>query len=123
MRKAIFILTVLFLSVVIFSSCNELKKMTEMAPEVKYFGKNVKLTVTPALKSDDGSDEIVFPTETVIGEKFKDNYPLVIFKTGKVQEDPLKEAYKSSYDFKDVIPYRKSMRGHSTVCVISRCSC
>ncbi len=135
MKKVIFISTLLFFTAVIFNSCI-LKKMVKNASKVefktspdrlemhagmveingsftfppKYFGKRARLTMTPSLKSDDGSDEIVFPIKTVIGEKFMDNYPIVIFKTGKIQENPMKEEYTDSYEFKDVIPYKKSMR-------------
>ncbi len=64
----------------------------------KYFAKNVKLVITPTLKSDDGSEEHSFPPQTIIGEKFKDNYPRISYKNG------------GSFSFKDTIDYKDAFR-------------
>ena len=109
MKKSIIILSSLFIAAAIFSGCNPLTKMVKKAGEVeyktnpnplemhaykvpidvkvtfppKYFGKNVKLVITPALVSDySSSDEILFKTQTVIGEKFEDNYQQISYKEG-----------------------------------------
>lgn len=124
MKKTIIILSALFLAAGIFSGCNPLKKMVNNADQVtykttpnplemhagkvaidvnisfpeKYFGKKVKLVITPALKADNGSDEIIFKTQTIIGEKFEDNYDVISYSEG------------GSFSFKDTIDYKSSLR-------------
>lgn len=125
MKKSIIILSSLFIAAVIFSGCNPLTKMVKKAGEVeykttpnplemhankvpidvkvtfppKYFGKNVKLVITPALVSDySSSDEILFKTQTIIGEKFEDNYEQISYKEG------------GSFSFQDTIVYDSKFR-------------
>ncbi len=124
MKKTIIILSVLFLAAGIFSGCNPLKKMVKNSDQVaykttpnplemhagkvaidisitfpaKYFGKKVKLVITPALKADNGSDEIIFKTQTIIGEKFEDNYDVINYKEGGV------------FTFRDTIDYQSAFR-------------
>ncbi len=125
MKKSIIILSSLLIAAVIFSGCNPLTKMVKKAGEVeykttpnplemhankvpidvkvtfppKYFGKNVKLVITPALVSDySSSDEILFKTQTIIGEKFEDNYEQINYKEG------------GSFSFQDTIAYDSKFR-------------
>ncbi len=125
MKKSIIILSSLFIAAAIFSGCNPLTKMVKKAGEVeykttpnplemhaykvpidvkvtfppKYFGKNVKLVITPALVSDySSSDEILFKTQTIIGEKFEDNYEQISYKEG------------GSFSFQDTIIYDSKFR-------------
>ncbi|NPA67820.1 MAG: tetratricopeptide repeat protein [Chlorobi bacterium] len=125
MKKSIIILSSLLITAVIFSGCNPLTKMVKNAGEVeykttpnplemhankvpidvkvtfppKYFGKTVKLVITPALVSDySTSDEISFKTQTVIGEKFEDNYEQISYKEG------------GSFSFQDTIEYDPKFR-------------
>jgi Tfp pilus assembly protein PilF len=124
MKKTIIILSALFLAAGIFSGCNPLKKMTKNAGQVtykttpnplemhankvavdvsitfppKYFGKTVQLVITPALKADNGSDEVIFKTQTIIGEKYQDNYDVISYKEG------------GKFTFKDTIDYKSSLR-------------
>lgn len=124
MKKTIFILTALFITAAIFSSCNELKKMVKNAGEVdyrtvpaplemhankvainvsvtfpeKYFGKKVKLVITPSLSQDEGDGEQNFPTQTIQGEKFQDSYTVIPYKEG------------GTYRFKDTIDYDPAFR-------------
>lgn len=125
MKKSIIILSSLFIAAAIFSGCNPLTKMVKKAGEVeykttpnplemhankvpidvkvtfppKYFGKNVKLVITPALVSDySSSDEILFKTQTIIGEKFEDNYEQISYKEG------------GSFSFQDTIAYDPKFR-------------
>lgn len=125
MKKSIIILSSLFIAAAIFSGCNPLTKMVKKAGEVeykttpnplemhankvpidvkvtfppKYFGKNVKLVITPALVSDySSSDEILFKTQTIIGEKFEDNYEQINYKEG------------GSFSFQDTIAYDSKFR-------------
>ncbi|MCF6183349.1 MAG: hypothetical protein L3J56_01770 [Bacteroidales bacterium] len=65
----------------------------------KYFGKTVKLVITPALVSDySSSDEVLFKTQTIIGEKFQDNYEQINYKEG------------GSFSFQDTIAYDPKFR-------------
>ncbi|MCD6555790.1 MAG: hypothetical protein J7K64_01230 [Bacteroidales bacterium] len=125
MKKSIIILSSLFIAAAIFSGCNPLTKMVKKAGEVeykttpnplemhaykvpidvkvtfppKYFGKNVKLVITPALVSDySSSNEILFKTQTIIGEKFEDNYEQISYKEG------------GSFSFQDTIIYDSKYR-------------
>lgn len=124
MKKTIFILTALIFSAAIFSSCNELKKMVKKAEEVsyrttpnplemhadqvainvavtfpeKYFGKKVKMVITPTLVQDLGDEQVKFPTQTIIGEKFQDNYPIISYSDG------------GTYKFQDTIDYDEAFR-------------
>ncbi len=125
MRKSIIILSSLFIAAAIFTGCNPLTKMVKKAGEVdykttpnplemhagkvpidvkvtfpaKYFGKSVKLVITPALISDySTSDEILFKTQTVIGEKFEDNYQQISYKEG------------GTFSFQDTITYDPKFR-------------
>ncbi len=125
MKKSIIILSSLFIAVAIFTGCNPLTKMVKKAGEVeykttpnplemhankvpidvkvtfppKYFGKKVKLVITPALVSDYSSaDEKLFKTQTIIGEKFQDNYEQIPYKEG------------GSFSFKDTIAYDSKFR-------------
>jgi tetratricopeptide (TPR) repeat protein len=124
MKKTIFILTALIFTAAIFSSCNELKKMVKEADDVsyrtnpsplemhadqvainvsvsfpeKYFGKKVKLVITPTLVQDEGDEQVKFPTQTIIGEKFQDNYPIIPYKEG------------GTYKFADTIDYNDAFR-------------
>ncbi len=125
MKKSIIILSSLFIAAAIFSGCNPLTKMQKKAGEVdykttpnplemhankvpidvkvtfppKYFGKSVKLVITPALVSDySSSDEILFKTQTIIGEKFEDNYEQINYKEG------------GSFSFQDTIAYDPKFR-------------
>ena len=125
MKKSIIILSSLFIAAAIFSGCNPLTKMVKKAGEVeykttpnplemhagkvpidvkvtfppKYFGKKVKLVITPALVSDySSSDEILFKTQTIIGEKFEDNYEQISYKEG------------GSFSFQDTIAYDSKFR-------------
>ena len=124
MKKSI-IISSLFIAAAIFSGCNPLTKMVKKAGEVeykttpnplemhagkvpidvkvtfppKYFGKSVKLVITPALVSDySSSDEILFKTQTIIGEKFEDNYEQISYKEG------------GSFSFQDTIAYDSKYR-------------
>ncbi len=133
--KRVFFYFVSFLLVAgIFSSCNQLKKMAENASQVKYeskpcpiemhagkvpiditikfpekyFGTKVKLVITPTLKADDGGKEIKFPTQTIIGEKFKDNYPRVSYKTGTLMKNG--QPTGSSFRFQDTLNYDPALR-------------
>lgn len=125
MKKSIIILSSLIIAAAVFTGCNPLTKMVKKAGEVnykttpnplemhagkvpidvkvtfpaKYFGKSVKLVITPALVSDDNSsDEVLFDTQTVIGEKFEDNYEQISYKEG------------GSFTFKDTIVYDPRFR-------------
>ncbi|NOZ35060.1 MAG: hypothetical protein GXO80_07165 [Chlorobi bacterium] len=125
MKKSIIILSSLFIAALIFSGCNPLTKMVKKAGEVeykttpnplemhankvpidvkvtfppKYFGKTVKLVITPALISDySSSDEVLFKTQTIIGEKFQDNYEQINYKEG------------GSFSFQDTIVYDPKFR-------------
>ncbi len=124
MKKTFIYFASLLLVAGLLSSCNDLKKMVDKAGTVtyksnpnpvemhagkvpinvtvtfppKYFGKKVMLVITPALKADDGSDDVTFPTQTVIGESYKDNYTRINYKEG------------GSFSFKDTIAYRNSLR-------------
>jgi len=109
MKKTFIYFASLLLVAGLLSSCNDLKKMVDNAGTVtyksnpnpvemhagkvpinvtvtfppKYFGKKVMLVITPALKADDGSDDVTFPTQTVIGESYKDNYTRINYKEGE----------------------------------------
>ena len=125
MKKSIIILSSLLIAAVIFSGCNPLTKMVKKAGEVeykttpnplemhankvpidvkvtfppKYFGKKVKLVITPALVADNNStNEILFKTQTIIGEKFEDNYEQISYKEG------------GSFSFQDTITYDPKFR-------------
>lgn len=124
MKKTFIYLASAILMTGILSSCNPLKKMVDNAGTVtyksnpnplemhagkvpinvtvtfppKYFGKKVMLVITPALKAVDGSDEVIFKTQTVIGESYKDNYTRISNKEG------------GSFSFKDTIAYKNSLR-------------
>lgn len=124
MKKTIFILSALFITAAVFTSCNELKKMVKNAEDVeykakpsplemhankvpidvsvtfpeKYFGKHVKLVITPVLKQDEGEQVLEFPTQTVIGEKFEDNYTVIPYKVG------------GTFRFTDTIEYADAYR-------------
>ncbi len=125
MKKSIIILSSLLIAALIFSGCNPLTKMVKKAGEVeykttpnplemhankvpidvkvtfppKYFGKTVKLVITPALVSDyTSSDEVLFKTQTIIGEKFQDNYEQINYKEG------------GSFSFQDTIAYDPKFR-------------
>ncbi len=125
MKKSIIILSSLIIAAAVFTGCNPLTKMVKKAGEVdynttpnplemhagmvpidvkvtfpaKYFGKSVKLVITPALVSDfNSSDEVSFSTQTVIGEKFEDNYEQISYKEG------------GSFTFKDTIEYDSKFR-------------
>jgi len=135
MKRSFFYFVSLLLVTGIFSSCNELKKMAENASQVtykskpcpiemhagkvpiditikfpeKYFGKKVKLVITPILKADDGGKEINFPTQTIIGEKFQDNYPRVSYKMGTILK-PGGGDTGQSFRFQDTLVYDPSIR-------------
>ncbi len=124
MRKTVILLSVLALVAVSISGCSELKKMIKNANQVqykttpnplemhadsvpvdvtvtfppKYFGKKVKLVISPFLKADDGSKEIRFKEQTVQGEKFQDNNKNISYEDG------------GSYSFKDKISYEDALR-------------
>ncbi len=125
MKKSIIILSSLFIAVAMFTSCNPLSKMVKNAGEVnykttpnplemhagkvpidvkvtfppKYFGKKVKLVITPTLVSDfSSSEKINFKTQTIIGEKFEDNYTVIPYKTG------------GTFSFQDTIVYDAKYR-------------
>ncbi len=125
MKKSIVILSSLLIVAVLFTACNPLKKMVKNAGDVeykttpkplemhagkvpidvkvtfppKYFGKKVKLVITPSLVSDfSSSEQVKFKTQTIIGEKFEDNYETISFKEG------------GSFTFKDTINYDPKFR-------------
>lgn len=125
MKKLLIILSSLIIAAAVFTGCNPLTKMVKKAGEVdykttpnplemhagmvpidvkvtfpaKYFGKKVKLVITPALVSDyNSADEVSFSTQTVIGEKFEDNYEQISYKEG------------GSFSFKDTIAYDSKFR-------------
>ncbi len=125
MKKLLIILSSLIIAAAVFTGCNPLTKMVKKAGEVdykttpnplemhagmvpidvkvtfpaKYFGKKVKLVITPALVSDyNSADEVLFSTQTVIGEKFEDNYEQISYKEG------------GSFSFKDTIAYDPRFR-------------
>jgi len=125
MKKSIIILSSLFIAAAIFTGCNPLSKMVKDAGEVnykttpsplemhagkvpidvtvtfppKYFGKKVKLVITPSLVSDfSSSEKISFKTQTIIGEKFEDNYQTISYKEG------------GTFSFKDTIAYDAKFR-------------
>ncbi len=125
MKKSIIILSSLFIAAAIFTGCNPLTKMVKKAGEVdykttpnplemhagkvpidvkvtfpaKYFGKTVSLVITPELTADNNSSNSVsFKTQTVIGEKFEDNYQVISYKEG------------GSFSFKDTIAYDSKFR-------------
>lgn len=125
MKKSIIILSSLIIATAVFTGCNPLTKMVNKAEEVdyktdpcplemhagqvpidvkvtfpaKYFGKSVKLVITPALVADGNStDEVLFDTQTVIGEKFEDNYTQINYKEG------------GSFTFQDTIAYDPRFR-------------
>ncbi len=124
MRKTIILLSALVIAAAMFSSCNELKKMVKNADQVdykvnpnplemhagkvpvnvtvnfpaKYFGKKVKLVISPVLKADDGSKEIKFDEQTVQGEKFQDNNPSISYADG------------GSFSFSDTVDYEDALR-------------
>ncbi|MCD4792188.1 MAG: tetratricopeptide repeat protein [Bacteroidales bacterium] len=125
MKKLLIILSSLIIAAAVFTGCNPLTKMVKKAGEVdykttpnplemhagmvpidvkvtfpaKYFGKKVKLVITPALVSDyNSADEVLFSTQTVIGEKFEDNYEQISYKEG------------GSFSFKDTIAYDSKFR-------------
>ncbi len=125
MKKSIIILSSLIIAAAIFTGCNPLSKMVKDAGEVKYvttpsplemhagkvpidvkvtfppkyFGKKVKLVITPSLVSDFSSSEAInFKTQTIIGEKFEDNYQTISYKEG------------GSFSFKDTITYDAKFR-------------
>lgn len=65
----------------------------------KYFGKKVKLVITPTLVSDFSSSEMInFKTQTIIGEKFEDNYQVISYKEG------------GTFSFQDTIVYDAKYR-------------
>ena len=125
MKKSIIILSSLIIAAAIFTGCNPLSKMVKDAGEVnykttpsplemhagkvpidvsvtfppKYFGKKVKLVITPSLVSDFSSSEAInFKTQTIIGEKFEDNYQTISYKEG------------GSFSFKDTLDYDAKYR-------------
>ncbi len=125
MKKLFIILLAPVIAFALLTGCNPLKKMIKDAGEVdfkttpnpiemhagmvpidvkvtfppKYFGKSVKLVITPALIADESStDERLFDTQTVIGEKFEDNYKQISFKDG------------GTFAFTDTIPYNSKFR-------------
>ncbi len=125
MKKLFIILLAPVIAFALLTGCNPLKKMIKDAGEVdfkttpnpiemhagmvpidvkvtfppKYFGKSVKLVITPALIADESStDERLFDTQTVIGEKFEDNYKQISFKDG------------GTFAFTDTIPYDSKFR-------------
>ncbi len=125
MKKSIIILSSLLIAAVFFTGCNPLTKMVKKAGEVefkttpnplemhankvpidvkvtfppKYFGKTVKLVITPALIADNNtSNEVLFKTQTVIGEKFEDNYKQISYKEG------------GTFSFQDTIAYDSKYR-------------
>ncbi len=124
MRKTVILFSVLAFLAFSISGCSELKKMIKNADQVqyktnpnplemhadkvpvdvtvtfppKYFGKKVKLVISPYLKADDGSKEIRFKEQTLQGEKFLDNNPTISYKDG------------GSFKFSDTIPYEEALR-------------
>lgn len=124
MKKTIIYSLSIVLIASMITGCGGLKKMVDNAKDVtygtnpsplemhagkvpvdvtikfppKYFAKNVRLVITPTLKADDGSQEHAFPSQTVIGEKFKDNYPRISYKNG------------GTFNFKDTIDYIDAFR-------------
>jgi len=125
MKKSIIILSSLFIVAAMFTSCNPLSKMVKNAGEVnykttpnplemhagkvpidvkvtfppKYFGKKVKLVITPTLVSDfSSSEKINFKTQTIIGEKFEDNYKVINYSEG------------GTFSFQDTIVYDAKYR-------------
>ena len=126
MKKAIIYSLSVFLVAAILSGCANLKKMVDNVKKVeykstpnplemhagkvpidvsitfppKYFAKNVKLVITPKLKSVDGTQEYSFPTQTVVGEKFMDNYQRISYKSGGTFR------FQDTIDYKDI--YRMS---------------
>ncbi|MCF6366119.1 MAG: hypothetical protein L3J35_07945 [Bacteroidales bacterium] len=125
MKKSIIILSSLFIAAAIFTGCNPLSKMVKKAGEVdykttpnplemhagkvpidvkvtfpaKYFGKTVKLVITPSLVADDNTTNVVnFTTQTIIGEKFEDNYTQISYKEG------------GTFSFQDTIDYDSKFR-------------
>ena len=109
-------------AVVFLSSCGGLKKMADKATDLKnnvtpnplemhaekvpvtiagtippkYFDKKAILVVTPVLKY--GTAEYALKTQTLQGEKVKDNNPVISYKQG------------GSFNYTDVIPYADAMR-------------
>jgi len=125
MKKSIIILSSLFIAAAIFTGCNPLTKMVKKAGEVdykttpnplemhagkvpidvkvtfpaKYFGKTVKLVITPSLVADNNTTNVVnFTTQTIIGEKFEDNYTQISYKEG------------GTFSFQDTIAYDSKFR-------------
>jgi len=124
MKKSFVYFVSLILVAGLMSGCSELKKMVDNAKSVtyksnpdplemhagkvvvnvtvtfppKYFGKKVKLVITPALKADNGSTEKLFKTQTVQGEKVADNNKKIPYEAG------------GSYNFKDTIAYDSNLR-------------
>ncbi len=124
MKNKIIILTSLILAIGILSSCNELKKMTENAKDVnyktipnplemhagkvavkvsvtfpqKYFGKKVKLVISPFLNANVGSEQHKFTPHTLQGEKFQDNNEVIAYEAG------------GSYEFSDTLDYKTAFR-------------
>ncbi len=125
MKKLFIILLAPVIAFALITGCNPLTKMVKDSGEVKfnttpnplemhaglvpidvkvtfppkYFGKTVKLVITPTLVSDDNStDELMFDTQTVIGEKFEDNYKQISYKEG------------GTFSFTDTIAYNSKFR-------------
>ncbi|PID88002.1 MAG: hypothetical protein CSB06_02755 [Bacteroidia bacterium] len=125
MKKLSFLLSAAIAVAVMVSGCNPLTKMVKKAGDVKYkttpcplemhankvpidvnvtfppkyFGKKVKLVITPALVADDNTTkEHPFKTQTVIGESFQDNYKTISYKEG------------GTFSFQDTIEYEADYR-------------
>ena len=125
MKKSIIILSSLLIAAAVFTGCNPLTKMVKKAGEVdykttpnplemhagkvpidvkvtfpaKYFGKTVKLVITPSLVADaNTANTVSFDTQTLIGEKFEDNYTQISYKEG------------GSFSFQDTIAYDSKFR-------------
>ncbi len=64
----------------------------------KYFHKKAYLVITPYIKSDDGQNEIGLKSQTLQGEKVKDNNPVIPYEAG------------GSYAYRDTIPYDQAYR-------------
>lgn len=119
-KSTINFLVFILVATVTLSSCGSLKKMAQNADLInytitpdplemhagkvplkvdvtfpaKYFNKKAYLVITPYLVSDlDGTQEIQFRTQTLQGEKVKDNNPVIPYATG------------GSYSYTDTIDY------------------
>ncbi|MBN2894236.1 MAG: tetratricopeptide repeat protein [Bacteroidales bacterium] len=64
----------------------------------KYFNKKAYLVITPTIKSDNGNNEIGLVSQTLQGEKVKDNNPVIPYDRG------------GSFTYKDKIPYDVAYR-------------